>query len=418
MTRWIGKRGLWGVVTGTAVAAGSVVIGAEPGDVVVFKEGNKDRKITVTKVNKRADKSLEVHGKDAATGEVVVWVEGESNIPPSTPAGTKTPAPATPAAAKDVAAKDSGPPKAKARTDDPIGSAATPMPETPAEKERRLFNGRLFGRDPAPAPAANPANPAMPQIAEAGEPKQKTGLLGRIFGKKTPAPVPAAMPGPAITTATPAPPPATPVTKGAPAVGGEPRVATPTRTVTPTPVVTPAPVATPSAGIPVPMPLPTSRPAATPVPVPTPLPSSVPVPVPLPTIPSVPPGGQSLRPGEPVHVVLPVGYVPAEVAMADDLRPYAAALKDAPAPSVRLLAAKGLADGRHGSTDLVKALLFTATQHDPAATVRAGCIDHLTRLGYHHPDFVAHLRRLADGSEGEERDAARAGLSRLTPRTW
>ncbi|MBN9523373.1 HEAT repeat domain-containing protein [bacterium] len=416
MTRWIGKRGLWGVVTGAAVAAGSVVVAAEPGDVVVFKEGNKDRKVTVTKVNKRADKSVEVHGKDAATGEAVVWVEGESNIPPAAPAGTKTPAPATPAVAKDAAAKDAGLPKAKARTDDPIGSAAAPMPETSTEKERRLFNGKLFGRDPAPAPAANPA---MPQVAEAGEPKQKGGLLNRLFGKKTPAPVPAAMPGPAITTPTPPPPPPAPVTKSAPAVGGEPKVAAPTRPATTAPTVTPVPVVTPGAGVPVPMPLPTSRPpAADPVPTPSVPVPSVPVPVPLPTIPSVPPGAQSLRPGQPVHVILPVGYVPAEVAMADDLRPYAAALKDAPAPSVRLLAAKGLADGRHGSTDLVKALLFTATQHDPAATVRAGCIDHLVRLGYHHPDFVSHLRRLADGPEGEERDAARTGLGRLTPRTW
>lgn len=412
MTRWIGKRGLWGVVAGTAVAAGSVLVAAEPGDVVVFKEGNKDRKITVTKVNKRADKSLEVHGKDAATGEVVVWVEGESNIPPAAPPGAKAPA-ATPAAAKDP-----GLPKAKARAEDPMGSAA-PMPETPAEKERRLFNGRLFGRDPAPAPVPAPAagaNPAMPQIAEAGEPKPKTGLLNRLFGKKAPAPVPAAMPGPAVTTATPTPPP--PVTKSGPAAAGEPKVAPPARPAPPVLVITP-PAGAPAAGVPVPMPRPASRPpAAAPVPVPTPLPSSVPVPVPLPTIPSVPPGAQSLRPGEPVHVVLPVGYVPAEVAMAEELRPYAAALKDAPAPSVRLLAAKGLADGRHGSTDAVKGLLFAAAQHDPAATVRAGCVDHLVRLGYHHPGFVTYLRRLAEGPEGEERDAARAGLSRMTPRTW
>jgi hypothetical protein len=413
MTRWIGKRGLWGVVTGTAVAAGSVLVAAEPGETVVFKEGNKDRKVTIVKVNKRADKSVEVHGKDAVTGEAVVWVEGESSIPPSPPAGTKAPAPAAKAPAAPVAAgKDAGLPKAKARPDDPIGSTVVPMPETPAERERRLFNGKIFGRESTPPAAAAAPGAAMPQIAEAGEPKSKPGLLSRIFGKKTPAPVPTVMPGPAITT------PTTPAAKGAPTASGEPKVAAPFRPTTPTPTPTPAavptPVAVPTPAIPVPTPLPATRPSAPVVaPVPTPLPPVVP----LPGIPAIPGGAQSVRPGDTIHVVLPVGYVPVEVAMADDLRPYAATMKGG-APTERLIAAKGLADGRHGSTDQVKTMLFAAAREDDSAVVRAACIDHLVRLGYYHPDFARHLQGLADGAAGVERDAARAGLARMTPRKW
>lgn len=420
MTRWIGKRGLWGVVAGAAVAGGALA--TEPGDVVTFKDGTKDRKVTVTKVNKKADGSLEVTGKDAATGEVSTWVEGPTADVPAT--GGKAAAPAAGGKAPTPPAAPAAPPglpKAKARADDPIGSPA-PMPETPAERERRLFNGKLLGRDtPPPAAAGSPA----PQIAEAGEPKAKTGLLNRIFGKKS-APVPAAMPGPAVTTPTPA----APAVKAAP-VSGEPKVAAPARpaaitppaAVTPPPVRTTAPAAVPTPAIPVPMPLPSSRPpvpvTAPPVsapPVAVPVPQPLPPVVPLPAIPGVP---QSVRPGEPLHVVLPVGYVPPEVAMNDDLRPFATKLRDGGASvSDRLIAAKGLADGRHGSTDHVKAMLFAAAQGDSAAPVRAACIDHLVRLGYYHPDFVRHVQRLAEGAAGEERDAARAGLARMTPRQW
>ncbi|QDU18397.1 hypothetical protein [Urbifossiella limnaea] len=396
MTRWIGKRGLWGVVAAGAVAGGAFA--TEPGDVVTFKEGNKDRKVTVTKVNKKADGSVEVTGKDAS-GEVTSWVEGPAAAAAKAATPGKATAPAAPVTPPAL-------PKAKARAEDPMGAPTAPMPETAAERERRLFNGKFFGRDtPAPTPAAA-AGTTAPQIAEAGEPKAKPGLLNRIFGKKS-APVPAAMPGPAVTTPTAA----APAAKAAP-TAVEPKVAAPVR---PAPAAAPpvkaaAPVPTPS--IPVPMPLPATRPAPVAVPVPQPLPPVVP----LPTIPGVP---QSARPGEPVHVVLPVGYVPPEVAMADDVRPFAGTLRDGgSAVRDRLLAAKGLADGRHGSTDQVKAMLFAAAQRDPAATVRAACVDHLVRLGYYHPDFMSHLNRLAEGAAGEERDAARAGLAKMTPRRW
>lgn len=423
MTRWIGKRGLWGLVAGTVVAAGAVA--AEPGETVVFKEGNKDRKVTVTKVNKRPDGSAEVHGKDAATGEEIIWVEGGTGTappaPPTPPAATKAPAVPPPAATKapaPPATKDAGLPKAKARADDPLSSAPTPMPpmpESPAEKERRLFDGKLFGRDKAATPPAPAAPPTAPQIAEAQQPPPpaKTGLLNRIFGKKTPpAPVPAAMPAR----------PAAPPTATAPA-GGEPKLATPVR---PAPVTTPAPSvgaptfrpapAPPAAapGIPVPQPLPATRPAApAPVTVPTPLPAA---PVPLPTIPSLPGGAQSFAPGQPAQVVLPVGYVPPQLAIDQEIAPHAAALKTATPPSARVTAARTLAGGRHGSTAQVKALLLAAAKTDPAETVRAACVDLLSRLGCHDEAFVAHLRARAAGPDGEEQDAAKLALMRLAPR--
>lgn len=414
MTRWIGKRGLWGVVAGVAVAGGALA--TEPGDVVTFKEGTKDRKVTVTKVNKKADGSLEVTGKDAATGEVSTWIEGPTAAAPVAPmTGGKAVTPPTPPAPP---AAPPTPPKAKTRTDDPIGANPAATAETPAEQQRRLFNGKLLGRDtPAPTPAAAAGTPA-PQVAEA-EPKGK--FLNRIFGKKS-APVPAAMPGPAVTTPTPA-------AKAAPSAG-EPRVATPARpVVTPTPapaVKTPAPVAVPSPGIPVPMPLPATRPPVTAPPVAAPSvgapPVSIPIPqplppvVPLPTIPGVP---QSARPGDPVHVVLPVGFIPPEVAMNDDLRPHTTVLRDGGAAVAdRLAAVRCLGEGRHGSSDRVKEMLFAAAQADASPAVRGACIDQLVRLGYYHPDFVRHVQTAAEGAAGPERDSARAAVSKLTPRRW
>lgn len=408
MTRWIGKRGLWGVVAGAAVAGGALA--TEPGDVVTFKEGTKDRKVTVTKVNKKADGSLEVTGKDAATGDVTTWVEGPVADAPA--AGGKTAASAGKAATPPAAPAL---PKAKARTEDPMASPP-PMPETPAERDRRLFNGKLLGRDtPAPTPAAAAATP--PPAAE-----PKPGLLNRIFGKKSP-PVPAAMPGPAVTTPTPG-------AKVAP-TAGEPKLAAPARPVvtpTPAPVVkTPTPVAVPTPGIPVPMPMPVARPpvSAPPVaapavgapPIAIPVPQPLPPVVPLPTIPGVP---QSARPGESVHVVLPVGYVPPEVAMNDDLRPHTTVLRDGGASVAdRVAAVRCLAEGRHGSTDRVKEMLFAAATADPAAPVRVACIDHLVRLGYYDPAFVRHVQTLADGAAaGPERDSARAAVGKLTPRRW
>jgi len=102
--------------------------------------------------------------------------------------------------------------------------------------------------------------------------------------------------------------------------------------------------------------------------------------------------------------------------MADDIRPYATALHNALAPSARMTAAKGLAEGRHGSTDAVKRLLFHATRTDPCPAVKAACIDHLCKLGYYEPAFLRHLKAACDDPAEDVREAARAALVKMTPR--
>jgi hypothetical protein len=137
----------------------------------------------------------------------------------------------------------------------------------------------------------------------------------------------------------------------------------------------------------------------------------VPVPVPLPTIPL--PGPQSAAPaGGVTHA----GYVAVEPAVLGDVKPFATTLRDAAAPSARIRAAKGLADGRHGSTDHVKGLLFRAAQADPCPAVQAACIDHLCHLGYYHPAFLTYLKTACDAPADEVRESAKAALAKMTPR--
>jgi hypothetical protein len=141
--------------------------------------------------------------------------------------------------------------------------------------------------------------------------------------------------------------------------------------------------------------------------------------VPVPTIPP-PPGGtaQVIAPkdGSPIQVVLPVGYVPAEIAMHRDIQPYVATMGQSLMPSERMLAARALADGRHGSTDHVKALLFQAMKTDPCPAVKACCIEQLCKLGYYNPAFLDHLRTSWDDADEDIRRAARVSLYKMTPR--
>ncbi|MDB5312138.1 MAG: hypothetical protein JWO38_6340, partial [Gemmataceae bacterium] len=226
------------------------------------------------------------------------------------------------------------------------------------------------------------------------------------------------------------------------ATAAEPPRAMPARPLTPPPApgrTDPVMPPTPVIPGPPPGPLPVPPPGAGSIPIPTPMPppGSVPLPVPMPAAPPgvpvptipipAPPGGApqarahvvpavSMRSGGPIEVVLPVGYVPPEFATAQDIRPFAVALREALAPSVRITAAKGLAGGRHGSTDLVKRILFQAAQTDPCPEVRACCIEHLCTLGYYDPAFLKHLRlACADPSE-EVRAAAKTAVVKMTPR--
>jgi hypothetical protein len=113
--------------------------------------------------------------------------------------------------------------------------------------------------------------------------------------------------------------------------------------------------------------------------------------------------------------VIAVGYVQSRVAMAQEIKPYAAALASDPAPSARLIAARALAQGRHASSDEVKAILFQAAQSDPCPAVRADCIARLGKLGYFQPSFLAFLQAACEDPSEEVRDAARTATAKVMP---
>ena len=114
--------------------------------------------------------------------------------------------------------------------------------------------------------------------------------------------------------------------------------------------------------------------------------------------------------------VRPAGHAPVEILLPVEILPFAATLKDGLQPSKRIMAAKALAEGRHGSTDAVKLVLFNAAQTDPCPAVKASCIDHLCKLGYFDAAFLKHLKAACDDPSDEVRAAARAAMIKMTPR--
>jgi hypothetical protein len=130
--------------------------------------------------------------------------------------------------------------------------------------------------------------------------------------------------------------------------------------------------------------------------------------VPIPAVP--PPGTSSVRP---LQIVVPVGYVPAAVAFDREVEPFVIALQTMTAPSARLTAAKGLADGRHASTDGVKGVLFQAAQLDPCGEVRAACITHLCELGYFSSPFLGYIQAACADADPMVRAAARAACEKM-----
>lgn len=378
------KRWAWALVVGTAAVGGAARAADKPADKPVAEwkvgdtvpwnvVGQADKKVTVTKVTKKPDGTIEAELKDGK-GDTFTLVEGPAAAKPATPAAVPPPAdkPAAP-----VAKKDAAPPKAKPRAEDPL-TAATP-PEPPA--------------------------PPVPPAPEGKKPR----LIGRLLGKKAPPPPPAPVSAPAAPAEAPAVAPkvAVPAKPTAPKVaspGADVPAAMPAKPVAPARV---EPVLPPTPAIPVPAPLP-GKPAG-----------SDAIPVPLPSIPS--PGGSPqaaapLVPGRPVEVVLPVGYVPADVARAEDIQPHAVALKTAIAPSQRLLAAKALAGGRHASSDVVKGLLFDAAKADPCPAVRADCLGYLCDLGYFTPAFAEVVKAACDDPSDEVKEAAKAARAKMTRR--
>ena len=455
MARWTWKRWVAVVLAGVVVAAAAATPlpgqtggpksksaapplsgsgatdGPRPNDTLTIKfPGQPERKVVVLGTTRQPDGSVATEVKDPATGETFTLVDSTTDA-----VGKPDPKPAAKAADKSVTptgAKDPGATRPKLRPNDP--------PAADAEPRKGLFGGSK----PAAAPSKAPDPPA-----ESGK---RPGLFSRIFGKKSnPSADKPAMPavgqrdsGSMPRTAAPSlvPPSSSGATAAPPlfpgSTGEPPRSMPSTRPALVPPgagrvetVVPPTPIV-PSPMVPVPMPpagavprlVPSSPPAvSTPVPaIPAPLPGPMPTTpsVPVPSIPIPPPGGapQAFRPadGGPIQRVLQAGYTSPEVAMHQDIRPYVATLTSGLAPSERMLAARGLADGRHGSTDQVKAVLFQAARTDPCPAVKACCIDQLCKLGYYNPAFLAHLKASWDDPNDDVRNAARVALYKMTPR--
>jgi hypothetical protein len=429
-----------------------VTDGSRPDDTMVLKfPGGPERKVKVLKTSRQPDGSVTTEVKDPATGETFTLVD-----PPPGGAGATKPTPATPwptdkAAEKPASAtaKEPSTPKSRPRNTDPA-----PDPAPPAEGRKSLFGSRSNG----PA-MEKPADPPSGPAAKNTDPQRKPGLFSRIFGgkKSNPQPTP-----PAANASIPTLPPSAsmpPPVRTGPTIGsggasapaftspmtGEPPRTMPARPAfvppgTPMPGTTRSePVVPPTPVVPVPRPMPdvglpplpnrmpaTPAPPVTTSPIPAPLPSPMPttptppVNVPVPSIPP-PPGGivpQAYVPrdGGPIQVVFPAGYVPANIAVHRDLQPYVTTLNSALLPSERMLAARALADGRHGSTDQVKAILFKAAQTDLCPAVKACCIEQLCKLGYYNPAFLEHLKASWDDPDEDVRTAARASLTKMSPR--
>jgi hypothetical protein len=105
-----------------------------------------------------------------------------------------------------------------------------------------------------------------------------------------------------------------------------------------------------------------------------------------------------------------------EQQLREETAPHVQALATAVRPSLREDAATALAEGRFGSRPEVKRVLAGAAMTDPAPVVRAHCIRLLTSLGYHEPEYVAHLRVVAESGHPAVRLAATIALARLAPR--
>lgn len=119
---------------------------------------------------------------------------------------------------------------------------------------------------------------------------------------------------------------------------------------------------------------------------------------------------------DPIHVVLPVGFVPPEFRMKSETADTMTTLQTAMRPTARQDAATALAEGRYADKMEIKMALAQSAMHDPAPVVRAHCIDCLSKLGYCAPEYVAHLRQCAAGSEPCLKVAASNAMAKLEPK--
>lgn len=143
---------------------------------------------------------------------------------------------------------------------------------------------------------------------------------------------------------------------------------------------------------------------------------TVPVPMPRTQAPALLPMKAVASANSPIHVVLPVGYVPAEFRMKDETAQDVAALQSASRPSVRQDAATALAEGRYGSRMEVKTILANTAMHDPAPVVRAHCITCLGKLGFTTPEYLGYLRQCSADTDSDVKLAAANALMKIEPK--
>lgn len=465
---FVGAGSFAQVPTPPAPAGGSVEAakdGPRPNDTITLRfPGQPDRKVTVVKVTLLADGNVESEVRDQVTGKAYTLVEPAwARAAAPTVATPVHQQPAATADAPDVASKPAPPADDDATVQAggsdrrilPLLRPSTPPAPTPESSSGILVRPTL--KPAAPAPEPGPAS--------ADDPARRPGPLQRLFSKRSLPPTMPAMPAPPAPTVTqpqqPTPVPGTPfppppvnkpsntippppftvptpmpmpgtvppkplpvatapavTTPSTPLPIPTPPMSVPTTTAEPPRAFAPKPVTPPTPVIPNAVPVPTAPPVTTPS-LPAPVPTAVPRPMPtapgggpLPVIPL--PGGQSRANG--LAVMQAGGNVPPYMAMPQDIQPYVNVLHNALPPSQRILAAEALANGRHGSSSAVKAMLFNAAKNDPAPVVRACCIENLCKLGYFEPAFLEHLKAACDDPKEDVRDAAKAALAKMTRR--
>ena len=476
MVRWNWKRWAWAIAMGTALVSGTTVHAEVPkvGETITLKfQGQPDRAVTVVKSTTKPDGSVETEVKDAKTGGTFMLIDpapastvkpaipsmppapivakppiakpaatstlpslptpvtSAPNFKPTTPLATPSiPMPLPPSVVPPVSAKVLPPippiPSVNAKpiavvakspaamlAEPPVVKALQSSPTTIPPMSESSRDKRPIGGRPGASGTAAPTSPTVTPTLE--DSSKRPGMIGRLFGKKpTPSP---AMPAVSTssTTSVPSPsfnPPAAPRTNVEP-----PRIA-PAKPVAPAPpgrfepVLPPTPVVPPVAApstVPGPVLIPTPLPAK-PVALPTP---SIPIPLSIPSLPVIPAVGTKPTTGA---AVTPASHTPIDMGLPEEIVPFATTLRDALAPSARITAAKALAEGRYGSANATKSVLFHAAQHDPCPAVKACCIEHLSKLGYFDPAFMTHLKACGDDASAEVRTAAMAAMVKMAPR--
>jgi len=100
-----------------------------------------------------------------------------------------------------------------------------------------------------------------------------------------------------------------------------------------------------------------------------------------------------------------------------ELRPLEDELATALRPSVRMTAARNLANMRYAAQPEVKVVLARSAMTDPSAAVRTACVRALAQLGYSDAEYVTYLQVTAGGETPDTlRLAAVEALRRLRPR--